>query len=179
MRIRAIKKWRYKLVLEVKCDLDYYRRIVERVIFEYCYKKYYKYILSYCRTFYKLSAQEEDVVQDAFMLFWAKGIRRVNLMKNPESYIRAIMRNLIYHLRCGRRHESFNEELHSGSNPYAVGLGFYELISALSKEEQHVVELCYLHGYDREEAARQAHISRRTCFRRLENAKRKLRRGYQ
>jgi RNA polymerase sigma factor (sigma-70 family) len=159
-------------------ELTLYERIVERTIFEYCYRKYYKRILAYCRATHSLSGSDEDAVQDAFLFFWARGIKRVNLALNPQAYIRIIARNIFYHLRRCRRFDNFNEEQTGGRDPYRARLNFYELISSLSKEEQRIIELCYLYGYDRQQAARENRISRRTCFRRLRQAKQKLLRAY-
>jgi len=159
-------------------ELKTYNRIVERAVFEYCYRKYYKRILAYCHATYGNTGAGEDAAQDAFLFFWARGIRRVNLALNPEAYIRAIARNVLYRLRFLRRckrADCLNEEQCGGRDPYRARLNFYELISALSREEQRLVELCYFYGCDRLEAAQKSKISRRTCFRRLKHAKQLLR----
>jgi RNA polymerase sigma factor (sigma-70 family) len=160
-------------------DFGVCKKIVEKAIFEHCYRRYYKRILTYCHAFYGLSSLVEDTVQDAFLAFWRRGIKHVNLVVNPEWYIRAIARNICCHIQKVRRHDSFNEDVHSERDPYLAGRGFYELISSLSKEEQQIVELRYLYGYNCLETARQVRISRRTCCRRLKTAKQKLLHGCQ
>jgi RNA polymerase sigma factor (sigma-70 family) len=166
------------MVLEISAnELQSNEKIVKRAIFEYCYRKYYKRVLAYCRAVYGFSGSVEDAVQDAFLLFWTRGVRRVNLALNPEAYIRVIARNIFCRIRRCKRFDSLHEEKCRGCDPYRARLNFYELISSLSGEEQRLMELCYLYGCDRLEAARESRISRRTCFRRLAHAKRQLLRG--
>jgi len=158
------------------------RRHVEEAVFEYCYKKYYNRIRSYCIFHYGLPQTEEDTIQDAFLFFWARGIKRVNLAISPEPYLRAIVKNLFYHILINKRNYTicFDDIAQTlpARDPYAAQRGFYELIAPLDNEEKLIIELCYLYGYDRMEAARIVHVSRRTCFRRLHHAKQKLYRLY-
>ena len=157
--------------------LEAHKRHVEKAIFEYFYKKYYNRIRSYCQRRFGASRIEEDAIQDAFLYFWARGIKQVNLIQCPEAYLRTITRNVLYHtwIKKDNSHVRFeNLQHHAGKDPYATQRGFYELISPLDDEEKCIVELCYLHGYNRHEAARKIRVSKRTCFRRLQHAKQKL-----
>lgn len=174
-KVRSTEK---KLTGGTDTNLFSDKQKIEQKIFDHCYKKYYSRIQSYFHARYGSQFNADDVIQDAFLFFWARGVAQVNLNQNPFFYLKAIVRNTLYHSwikkenTCVRFDEAVHD--HGRQDPCTTLRNFYELIAPLNSEERRVVELCYLYGYNRLEAARLTHVSRRTCFRQLTHAKEKL-----
>src|SRR5215204_4006447 len=150
--------------------------MMEDQLFESIYEQTARPLWAYAARISGDASAADDILQETYLRF-LRATRRPDDPKEAKQYLYKIATNLVYDRfrRVARRGETeIPETAHGSGSTYAVDLEMTQVFSRLKEQERMLLWLAYVEGYDHQQIANIAKVSKLSVKVLLFRARRKL-----